>query len=376
MTHKSFFSIKHLAHAAVTCVVLAGSGGLLAQDDVELFYSYYEDDARLEVKSPSIIVNKELRHDTNVALKYVHETFSKAAPEDAVDAVSGATTVSGGTGSGFKETRKEAAISGSHKRGDHEFAAGIVRGDEPDYESTAVSFAYTRELYQKNLLVSALYGYTTDDVYKLDATPDENFPKDKDTHAVTVSATQVLSPTSQLSGGYSYANVSGYQSNPLRKVAVTRTIPGGTVQTIYDESHPESRDRHTVFVRGTNYFANRASVDLNIALYRDDWGVTSQSAELRIYKYLNANLIGRLRYRYYTQGEADFYESTYSQQESVMTADLRLREFDSHLYGFQLTYSLRSLIRGSSLSGTYDKYDETNDGVSADVYQVSVVIPY
>lgn len=355
---------------------LLAASELLAKDDVELFYSYYEDDARLEVKSPSIIIQKELRHDTNVAAKYIHETFSKSAPDSSVDAVSGATTVSGGTGSGFKETRKEAALSGSHKRGDHEFAAGIVRGDEPDYESTAVSVAYTRELFQKNLSVSALYGFTTDDVYKLDATPDEGFPKDKDTHALTLSFSQILSPTQIIYGGYSYAAMDGYLSNPTRRVAVTRTIPGGSVQTIYDERHPETRDRHTLFVRGTNYFANRASLDLNVALYTDDWGANSQSAEVRLYKYLGSNWIGRLRYRYYTQGEADFYKPLYTQEEDIMTADSRLRAFDSSLYGVQLTYSLRSLVPGSSLTGTYDKYDETDDGVSADVYQLSVVIPY
>lgn len=370
--------MKTYANIALVLILPTLTLSSVASDDVELYYSYYKDDKRLEVESPSVILNKSIRDNIDVALKYVHETFTKTAPDNAVDAVSGATTVAGGTGSGFKETRKEGAVSGAYRMGDHEFAAGLVRGDEEDYESTSYSVAYSRELYQKNVTASVLYGFTTDDVYAYSGTGAKvaGFPKHKDTHAVTASISQIISPTQMVTGGYSFATVDGYQSNPLRKVAVNRPIPGGSVQTIYDESHPNSRDRHTLFVRGTQYFDSRSSLDLNIALYSDSWGVQAHSIEARAYHYLTSNLVGRVRYRAYSQDQSDFYKPAYTQQESIMTADTRLRAFDSKLYGLQLTYYPRATLKDISFTGTYDKFDETNAGLSADVYQVSVVIPY
>jgi hypothetical protein len=358
---------------------LAGEGMLLAQDEVELFYSHYNDDAGLTAKSPGIIASKDLGEATTLGFKYLFENFSKSAPSSDLDAVSGATTVAGGTGSGFSENRHEVALSGSHRFDEHQLSAGYVRSTEEDFDSTGASVAYSRELFQRNLTLTALYGHTWDSVDKLDATAEEDFPKDKDTDSLTLSATQLLTRTALLNGGYSYAHVQGYQSNPTRRLVIVEPIPGGgfVESAPIVEIHPDQRDRHTFFVRGLKYFSTRSSADANFALYRDDWGVAATTVELRVNHYLSSKWLGRLRYRWYSQSEADFYQEQYDEPQKYMTADYRLRSFDSNLAGLKVTYYPSGARVGALLvSASYDRYWETNAGVEADVFQLSLRIPY
>lgn len=345
-----------------------------AVDEVELYYSYYEDDEGLEVKSPGVAASKDLNESTTLGFKYMFENFSKAAPEGAMDAVSGATTVVGGTGSGFSEDRHEMGVSGEYRLGLNTMAAGYVHSTEDDYESDSVSFAYTRDLMQRNLTLTAAYGMMWDSVDKLDATPDEGFPKDKDTNALTLSATRLLSRTAYLTGGYSYAYVDGYQSNPTRRLVIEREFSESAPIV---EIHPDERTRQTFFVRGLKYFNTGTSGDLNLAYYTDDWGVDATTVELRINQYLTPKWIGRVRYRLYSQGQADFYKESYDVEEQYMTADVRLRPFDSNIAGLKLTYYPKGPgVPALMFAFTVDRYWETNNGVEADVYQASVRIPY
>jgi hypothetical protein len=331
-------------------------------------YATYEDDSGLDVVSPGARVELDVFERITLGLKYIYERFEKSAPEDVVDAVSGATTVSGGSGTGFKETRREYGASGAVRLDAATLSAGYVYSDESDFASNTASLGVSREMLDKNLTVAALASFGVDDV---EIAAEEH--KHKYTKAVTVAATQLLSPTALLVGGYSFARVDGYQENPLRKIRVDL---GFGLYTNHDESHPDVRNRHTLFVRGKKYFTTGTAFDLNLARYQDDWGVSANSAELRVSQYVTKFWIVRLRYRLYAQSNADFYQTIYPAVEDEMTADTRLREFDSHLAGVKLTwYPAFFAPRKVSIAAGYDRYRETNDGLSADIAQFSVMIP-
>jgi hypothetical protein len=60
-----------------------------------------------------------------------------------------------------------------------------------------------------------------------------------------------------------------------------------------------------------------------------------------------------------------------------MTADNRLRAFDTHTVGIKLTYNLRSLgLEDWWISADYDRYKETNDGLAAHILQGSFRIAF
>ncbi|MDC4203837.1 MAG: DUF3570 domain-containing protein [Candidatus Manganitrophus sp.] len=374
----------------------AGPGGLIAAlfvflvgsfwaqpaaalDIIDLSMGYYKDDNRLTVNTPGLLINKDLTESASFSIKYTYETFEKEAPQNAADAVTGATTVSGGTGGGYDETRHEIVAGFAQQFRSTLIGLGYFYGDENDFHSDAYSVALTQFLFETNLAVTALYGKTFDEIDKLDP-PNDDFPKDKDTDTFTIAATQILTPRLLISGGYSLSKVEGFQSLPLRKVnAIQGSIQGIPIGTIYEEKHPDERTRQTFFLGLKQYFLSGRAIYLNLSYYMDDWGVHAIAAEPRIQQYLSESVILRLRYRFYSQTAADFYQPTYSAsevtEESLKTADVRLRDYDTHTVGIAIRL-VGKMIDDWSVLMSYDRYFETNDGLKANIYQVTLSIPY
>ena len=359
--------------------ITAGSASApWANDELQLFFGYYTDDTGLTVQSPSISVGKQLTDANRLGAKYTYEKFSKEAPDDAVDAVSGATTVAGGSGSGFSEIRHEWTLYDSHNFGDTTLATGLFVSDESDFSSQGISLALSREMFRNNLTLTAMYGFTDDTVNDSDATAEEGFPKTKNVNSFTLAASQIASPTLVLVGGYSFADVSGYQSQPLRKISVDQEVSGGAaiVSYIYDENHPQQRQRHTVFMRAKQYFQTRSSLDANVSYYWDDWGVDAYTLDLKLQQYVLPTLIARGRFRYYQQSAADFYQQSYTEPQVIMTADNRLRRFNTLMSGIKLVYGLDDIgWRDWSTALNYEYYRETDQGLKANIVMVQIKAP-
>jgi hypothetical protein len=359
--------------------ILIGISSTFADDKLELFYSYFSDSNGLDVTSPSFFISKDLSEKNTLGFMYLHETYEQSAQGSGTDTVSGATTVVGGSAGAFEEDRNEVGTYITHKLKDTTLGLGYYYGDEPDYISHTLVLAADQDLLDKNLTLSARLMFSQDEVNKLDAAPDESFPKDKDVNRLVFAVTQLLSPHSLMVGGFALEDQEGFLSSPTRRIVIEEFFPGGGggVRTVYDERHPSERLRQVYFLRGKQYFMTRSALDLNLSYYTDDWGVDAKSAEVRLSHYLTSQLIGRLRYRYYSQSEAEFYKEAYTVAEDIMTADYRLREYDTSLYGIKFTYFPRfKQFDDMSVSISYDIYEETNNGIDADIIQLWLAMPF
>jgi hypothetical protein len=103
------------------------------------------------------------------------------------------------------------------------------------------------------------------------------------------------------------------------------------------------------------------------------------AAEPRFEQRLTPSVSLRIRYRFYTQTAADFYQPIYYDSEitvdSLKSADVRLRDFNNHTAGVMLRL-MGDSIQDWSVAMSYDRYWETNHGVQANLYQVTLSIPY
>jgi hypothetical protein len=116
-----------------------------------------------------------------------------------------------------------------------------------------------------------------------------------------------------------------------------------------------------------------------VSYYFDTWGVRAIGAEPRVEQRLTPSVAVRLRYRYYSQSAADFYQPVYTDAEvtetSLKTADVKLRDFDTHTIGVAIRLLGDTSTDWSVLMG-YDRYLETNNGLNANIFQVTLSIPY
>jgi hypothetical protein len=225
---------------------------------------YYTDNESLSVITPSIRAEVDVHERTTLRAQYTYEKFDREPPENVLDAITGATSVSGGVAGGAEDVRHAVAVGGTQRFGLTALTAGYYFAHEKDFLSNAFALGISQELFRRNLTLSAVYRYTDDDIDNLTARPDEVFPRSKATHTFTVTATQLLSPQMWILGGYSYGRVSGYQSLPQRKVLIPFTIAGVTISEIFDEIHPDERNRHTIFLRSKRYFRSRTVADMNL----------------------------------------------------------------------------------------------------------------
>ena len=360
--------------SAVLAGILLGAAGVLwAADELQLFYAWYGDDSGLTVQTPSLGISKQLSEANQLGARYTYERFAKAAPDTAVDAVSGATTVAGGVGGGFSQIRREWQLSDAHNFGATQLSGGMVYSDEEDFASRGASLALAQGLLRNNLTLTGMVSATSDTINDAGA----GLSRQKDVNALTLAATQVVNPTLVLVGGYSYARVTGYQSQPLRKIVIDEAVPGGLISHTYDENHPQLRLRNTLFLRAKQYLPTGTSLDANLSYYNDDWGVRAYGADLKALHYLRSHLIVRGRWRYYRQGAADFYRQAYTAPAQFMTADTRLRQFDTLLSGVKLIYDWqRGWLPAGSASLDYDRYRETNQGLQADIVMLNCKFPF
>jgi hypothetical protein len=86
-------------------------------------------------------------------------------------------------------------------------------------------------------------------------------------------------------------------------------------------------------------------------------------------QYVSDPIAVRYRYRYYTQGAADFYRDEYTEANGVggyQTGDYRLSSFSAHLLGARLSWGLGRpfgwrMLEGLQFSLEYERYFNTHN---------------
>jgi hypothetical protein len=225
---------------------------------------------------------------------------------------------------------------------------------EPDYFATAITSYGALSLNQRATVLSLALTYVHDDVgavlrggeVRVDPVTgrdlsDRGRQGQLEGVASVLTWNQTLSPTATLVTSYQLVHNWGYLQNPYRRARV-----GGGLSS---EVHPTQRTRHTVYGR-LAIFIPETQTALHAAyrVYADDWQIAAITPEFRVYQMIGASAMVRLRYRYYSQTDAFFYQAAFSGDEPFMTADQKTTMFDSHMFGIQLRLGL-SFLRGSFL---------------------------
>ncbi len=359
----------------------AHAGGIPQEYDYG-FQVYQEDDDRIRVESHYVRGQWSLLEGTSFRMQYLNDAISGASPTGALP---------GGVQpyvANVEDVRTGILGALSQQLGRHRLELEISQSNENDYFSQGYALSDAIELNQKNTTLT-LGVNVLDDTVTVPGLGD----KGKESYDFFGGISQLLDKNTELTGSLTLGFSQGYMNDPYKVVQrdeVFRTpdmsidagdgtailIPGVAIPitNIYRENRPDSRFRQVLQLGGRHYFAaEKAALQAALRYTHDDYGISSEMAQLEWRQELGEHLEIAPFVRYYHQNAASFFVRDLN-QVAVATpaddpngsgpnysADYRLSSFDTNSIGLRL---LAKVSENLTLSATYERY--TMKGVGED----------
>lgn len=262
--------------------------------------SWQETDDRIRVDSQYAQVEADLTPDARLKVMGLIDTIAGATPTGEKPAAPGAPVPT----STMDERRKawDANLSYQFKRVN--VAVGVGNSRESDYVSTGYSLNTLTDFNSKNTVLLLGWGHTDDTIMEKFWAADRYKTGDD----LIIGVTQLISPEMSVTANLTYGHSNGFLSDPYKIVSTTMLdLDPGTYYTP-PENRPRDKDKVSLFL-GTNRHFERAggALDASYRFYRDTFGITSHTVELKWVQRLGAHFTVEPSVRYYRQSAADFY---------------------------------------------------------------------
>ncbi len=219
--------------------------------------------------------------------------------------------------------------------------------------------------------------------------------KKRNTYALSLSFSQILSKNAQISFFLDVIQQSGWLGNPMQRVYFADTpnyfvgnaasIPNYTSPDNTDvfqladdiERLPSNRLKIPIGMR-FNYYLNEVfSLRTYYRYYTDDWGLNSHTASLEVPIKISPKFTLYPSYRYYTQTQMDYFApfDTHLSTSEFYTSDYDLSKYNASQYGFGVSYTdvftkLKTWKFGlKSIDFKYNNYNR-NTGLKASYFGV------
>ena len=323
---------------------------------------YQESDDRISVDIYQGLVVLPVTKNLEIQSNWVVDTFSGATPvltmpESVVQVTTGASGISGVdgsqsvtadeqvvevmTGASTRETRYGVDLDFSYILDNLTFQASGSRSEEPDYLSHAYHLGVEWEFNQKFNTLSMGFGQNFDQIEPTT----RNLKEDKTDHHFQLGFSQVVSKKSLLKLSASYTHSDGYLSNPYKKVFIQglptdSELQSGGFTNVFYENRPDKRHQSSVSLGYIQYFsALDSALHLDYRYFTDSWDIASHTFEAVYYQPISNGWMLVPRLRYYSQSEADFYQSYYAaaRSDNYYSSDFRLAGFGTLGGGLKLT---------------------------------------
>ncbi|HEU4618254.1 MAG TPA: DUF3570 domain-containing protein [Gammaproteobacteria bacterium] len=373
------------ALTAATCALLGpGAPSVVAAQelaplDVDTALLYYgEADGRVQDLSFNATLRKELKEESFLSLKLAVDTLTGASPNGAVPSTrvqtftrpSGKDRYSVAPGEHplddtFHDSRTALDASWQQPLGRLALLdVGLGFSTEYDYEHAGVNARIARDFNKRNTTLSAGIAYGRDNVDPVGGSPIGLAPmlevgnasnklggRSKDVTDFLLGVTQVIDRHTLVQLNYSLSRSDGYLSDPYKVLSVVDPTtaepvagPAGSGLNLYlYEKRPDAREKQSVYALVKRDVGGDV-LDVSFRYMTDDWGIDSETVELRYRFNLRADKYLQPHVRFYSQSAADFYHTLLFAGRPVpdfASADYRLGEFDAVTMGIKLGMKTR-----------------------------------
>ncbi len=330
-----------LACAVLACAAFV-SAPAGAENRVATNLSLYSDDDSTDVITSVTRVSGDPWEGGTLEASYLIDIISSAS----IDVVSSATER-------FDENRQALGLGARQDFGGTVASLNYGYSHEPDYEGHGVGIGLDMELAERNATFGVSYAI---EISKIGRSADPTFSEDLLTHVVDLSGSQILTPWLVTDFGYSMAVQDGYTAKPYRYARATALLPGDTSgltgQIVVPERHPDLRLRNAFFGGLKAHIAAETAAELRYRLYLDTWGLNGHTIEALGHFGFNRNFGARLRYRFYWQNAATFWQDLYEVPQKYMSRDRELSPLSAHLLGLKLFARAEDFLGLSSVQFT------------------------
>lgn len=253
------------------------------------------------------------------------------------------------------EQRDQIDFSASHEFDDVLIGAAYYYSGENDYWSHGFTLRSTQDLFGNTTTLEEQVRFVYDIVGR---SGDPGFEEPSTTYGAKIVLTQILSPDAILQLGYEGLLKEGFQSSTYRfvgiggdgvcgwnwDVALEEGQPG-TATLCLPELHPDIRIRNAAVARFRYAFSRDSSAGVGYRFYIDTWGVMSHTAAAQIAWIPSPDQVFTLRYRFYQQTAASFYDSVYDEDELANTAYLTRDRELSPMFSNRVALSYQGIAR-------------------------------
>jgi hypothetical protein len=368
-----------LGSAIATPVAAQEEAGRWSVDSTLLYYG--ESDDRVQDISAAISAQRDFGDDRKLSATLTADTLTGASASGAI-ALNRPQTFTSPSGRAvyttnagdvplddtFLDTRFALNASWSQPLARlYTVSAGLGFSTEYDYTHFGANLSLARDFNKRNTTLSAGVAWSQDDIDPVGGRPIPlsqmldvgvggnklGGSESKDVLDLLLGFTQVLNRTTVLRVNYSYSDSNGYLNDPYKLLSVvdpltgdtlTRTPVGQGPDGVYlFESRPDTRTKQSLYAEVKHSFG-RPVMHFAYRFMTDDWGIDSQTGEVRLRWPLGDGYI-EPQLRYYTQSAADFYRASLVSGTALpryASADFRLGEFDATTVGVKYGHATAS----------------------------------
>lgn len=307
---------------AAAAVGFAGqvAAGVLPEDRADLLYHVY-DGGGVEIDGPSLLVRKSFLERFSVSGNFYMDMVSSAS----IDVVT--------TASPYDEERTQWSLGADAIRGKTLYSLGFTSSDESDYESNSAYFGLSQDLFGDLTTVSLGFSRGWDTV---SSSVDPLFLDRVDRRAYRMGVSQIF--TRNLIAGATFEVITdeGFLNNPYRKVRYV----DGAGYSLESEVYPRTRTSNALALTSRYHLPYRAALRGEYRFFTDTWGIDAHTAEIGYTHPWAPKWIFDARYRFYSQGNADFYSDLFprSRAQNFEARDKELATFRSHTLGIGASY--------------------------------------
>jgi len=340
--------------AAVCLYNLAAMGAILPEDRTDALYHSY-DGGGVQINGPSILVLKSIGDSISVSGNYYIDSITSAS----IDVVT--------TASEYEEKRTEKTAGLTYLRKKTTMSLAYTNSEENDFSANSAHFSFSQDVFGDLTTISMGYSRGWDDVMKIS---DTSFSEKADRQNYRLGVSQILTKNSILNFNWETITDEGFLNNPYRTVRFedSNNAKGYSYQL---ELYPNTRTSNAASMQLKYYLPYNAAVHGLYRYFNDSWGISAHTSEIGYTHPLKKDWTLDIKYRYYTQGPADFYSDLFPFQSSqnFLARDKELSSFNNHTLGLGVSYeflqSNRGLIKKASANLSYNyiyfNYDNFRD---------------